>query len=130
MFLKGDSLNRRGFFQSLFGLPVLFVLVKTPARQRQDPRSILVQTSPVTGFQYCKGDLVWNRIAMGDPVRLVRETDNSHDDRAVKILWGDVVLGYVSQMLDQGTPCSAWISEKREGADPWDRLTVSIGLMT
>jgi len=38
---------------------------------------------------------VWDRIALGDPVHLVREEDNSHDARAIEILWRDAKLGYV-----------------------------------
>ena len=38
-------------------------------------RELLIQRNPVAGFQYHDGEVVWPRLAEGDPLRLQREPD-------------------------------------------------------
>ncbi len=48
-------------------------------------RAVLLQTSPVAGFQYHQGELLWALMRRGDRLALVREPDNEYDDKAVQI---------------------------------------------
>jgi hypothetical protein len=100
-------------------------------------KEILLQTSPVAGFQFYDGDLLWNTLHPNDPLLLVPDPANPYDEQAVKVLWNDNQLGYVprqdntaiSQMLARGQVLVARIGEKQESADPWERLTMNIYLM-
>ncbi len=69
----------------------------------------------VAGFQYGQGEDVLDDLQIGDVLRLVREPDNLHDQRAVRIEWNRKKLGYVpraenaalAQALDRGAAASA-----------------------
>lgn len=102
-------MSLRAFLKSLtvliggFALPAI-------ARTATNPAGEILQHSPVARFQYHQGATLWPRLAAGQPLQLVRETDNRHDDRAVRVDWQDRKLGYtprldnaaVSQLLDRG----------------------------
>ena len=97
-------------------------------------RELLIQESPVAGFQYHDGETVWPRLSAGDSLRLLREPDNPHDRRAVAVYWGTSKLGYVpraantavSQMMDRGERLAARVKRLRESRDPWKRVEFSI----
>ena len=56
---------------------------------------ILLQDSPLAGFQYHAGKAVWPQLRVGDALTLVREPDNAHDARAVRVEWQGRKIGYV-----------------------------------
>ena len=95
---------------------------------------LLIQESPVAGFQYHDGESVWSRLSAGDSLELLREPANPYDRRAVAVYWGESKLGYVpqaantacSQMLDRGERLTARIKRLRESPDPWKRVELSI----
>ena len=97
---------------------------------------ILLQDSPLAGFQYHAGRAVWPQLRVGDALALVREPDNPHDPRAVRIDWQGRTLGYVprrenadvARLLDNGQPLEARISRLAEGRDPWSRVRFEIRL--
>ena len=80
-------------------------------------RRVLLQESPVAGFQYYRGERVWPALRDGDQLALVREPANPYDPRAVRIDWKEQKLGYVprtehvavAQMLDRGERLEAGI---------------------
>ncbi|WP_448605069.1 HIRAN domain-containing protein [Thermoleptolyngbya sp.] len=98
----------------------------------------LLQTSPVAGFQYYDGEKVWQNLAIGDAVQLVRQPDNKHDEYAIEVYWKDRKLGYVprvanrtlAQMLDRGETLTAKIANRQSADNPWERLEIEIGLIT
>jgi len=97
-------------------------------------RELLIQESPIAGFQYHDGESVWSRLSAGDSLELLREPANRYDRRAVAVYWGESKLGYVpraantacSQMLDRGERLTARIKRLRESPDPWKRVELSI----
>ena len=103
-------------------------------RGRETVRELLVQESPVAGFQYHDGETVWPRLSTGDSLRLLREPDNPYDGQAVAVYWGEAKLGYVpraantavAQMMDRGELLSARVARLRESQDPWKRVGISI----
>ena len=116
----------------------LFTLTKKPAAAAEPSnREILLQTSPVAGFQFYDGDMLWDTLRPNDPLQLVPDPDNPHDNQAVKVMWGDNQLGYVprqdntaiSQMLARGLSITARIGEMQQSADPWARMTMAIYLV-
>lgn len=79
-------MNKRKFLSSLFGLVGLAV---APAAKAAAPASsrILLQTSPLAGFQYHNGEALWPQLAIGQSLALTREADNPYDSRAVRVDW-------------------------------------------
>ena len=71
----------------------------------------------VAGFQYGRGEEVIDALCVGDALSLVREPDNPHDPRAIRIDWNGIKLGYVpradnarlARLLDRGGTATAKI---------------------
>jgi hypothetical protein len=129
-------MNRRRFFISIAALAAAPLALARPAPAPIRPRRILLQESPLAGFQYHQGERLWPRLREGQPLTLTREPDNLHDPRAVRIDWQGHRLGYlprtentaVSQLLDRGERIGARIARLRETPDPWGRIGVSVEL--
>ena len=127
-------LKRRTFLQRLFG--GLGAAVASPAVVAEN-RSVLIQESPLAGFQFHRGDAVWSSLAVGAPLQLVREPDNSHDADAVAVYFNTEKLGYVprgengavAQMLDRGEGLAATISRLTVDEDPWQRVRFNVYLV-
>jgi len=131
-------MKRRSFIKTLLGLPLLIlpkdVFLKPEIKGTN--QSILIQESPVAGFQYYEGKHLWTKLSLGDTLKLIREPDNSFDENAVGIYWKDGKLGYlprventaVAQMMDQGQAITALITSKQKSRNPWDCLTIEVRL--
>ena len=95
---------------------------------------LLVQSSPLAGFQYHAGKMVWERLTVGDAVQLVREPDNPHDARAVRIEWQGQQLGYlpraeneaVAAAMDRGEHVEGRIAALIEHKNPWRRVRIEV----
>lgn len=101
-----------------------------------DSVQILVQDSPLAGSQFHEASAVWPQLRVGDRLTLVRETDNRHDSKAVRVDWNGHVLGYlpraenhaVAAALDRGERLEARITALREDRDPWRRIAFAVYL--
>lgn len=117
----------------LAGLALLLGGLGPPAADAQHIR-VLVQRSPLAGFQYHGAAIHWEALREGDPLQLVREPDNPHDPRAVRVEWRGIMLGYlpraenreVAHEMDQGTPLSARIGRLSDDPNPWKRLRIDV----
>lgn len=95
---------------------------------------LLVQSSPLAGFQYHAGAALWERLKVGDRLQLIREPDNPHDARAVRVEWQGRQLGYlpraenaaVAAALDRGEPVEGRIAALVEHKNPWRRLRIEV----
>ena len=95
---------------------------------------ILLQDSPLAGFQYHAGKTLWRQMRVGDALTLVREPDNSHDGRAVRVEWRGYMIGYVPRrenadvapLLDRGQALEARIVRLSDGRDPWSRVRFEV----
>ncbi len=95
---------------------------------------LLVQSSPLAGFQYHAGKVLWSALKVGDPVSLVREPDNPHDARAVRIEWQGQQLGYlpraeneaVAAAMDRGERVEGRIAALVEHKNPWRRVRIDV----
>jgi hypothetical protein len=102
--------------------------------QAQGTAHIVLQDSPLAGFQYHAGATLWPRMRVGDALTLVREPDNAHDARAVRVEWRGHKIGYVprrenadvARFIDGGERLTARISRLAEVRDPWSRVRVEI----
>jgi hypothetical protein len=125
----------RAFLKSLLALAFLvaFPAASEPSRAKA---TILVQASPVAGFQYHEGKEVWDSLKAGDALELVREPDNPYDGNAVRVEWQGRTLGYVprrengavARMLDRGTRLQAKIVRLKKARRPWERVLFEVYL--
>jgi hypothetical protein len=56
---------------------------------------LVVRDSPLAGFRYNDGRLVWNDMREGDALGMVREYDNPFDGSAIRLEWNGRKIGYV-----------------------------------
>jgi hypothetical protein len=102
----------------------------------QPATRILIQSSPVAGFQFHDGKRLWDQLKVGDALTLVREPDNPHDARAVRVEWNGQMLGYVpraendavARQLDRGNKLEARIVRLTKHRDPWKRIEFEVFL--
>lgn len=95
---------------------------------------LLVQSSPLAGFQYHAGEALWARLQVGDALDLIREPDNPHDARAVRVEWRGVMLGYlpraeneaVAAALDRGERVAGRIAALVRHQNPWRRVRIEV----
>jgi hypothetical protein len=114
-------------------LTAFLLLVLAPAAAAESVK-ILVQSSPLAGFQYHAGTEVWERLRVGDTLVLVREPGNAHDVRAVRVEWQGHMLGYlpraenraVAAEMDRGTRVHGRIARLTAARNPWQRLLIEV----
>lgn len=95
---------------------------------------VLIQSSPLAGYQYHAAGEVWEQLKAGDALMLVREPNNPHDRNAVRVEWQGKQLGYLPRAenqaialeLDRGTRVEARISRLREARNPWQRILIDV----
>jgi hypothetical protein len=95
---------------------------------------IIVQQSPLAGFQYYEGRDLWTMMRVGDTLQLAREPQNPHDANAVRVLWRNEMLGYiprrensdVARQMDRGAPVKARIVKLNEARNPWQRIEFEV----
>ncbi|MFN0039562.1 MAG: HIRAN domain-containing protein [Burkholderiales bacterium] len=123
-------------------VPILAGLLATAGihaltAQAQDVQArILVQSSPLAGFQYHEARAFWEQIRLGDALVLVREPENPHDANAVRVDWNGHILGYVprkenaaiARQLDRGNRLQARIVRLSKHRDPRKRIEFEIFL--
>lgn len=118
----------------------LFIVIAafacTPLEAAQPATRILIQSSPVAGFQFHDGKRLWDQLKVGDALTLVREPGNPHDARAVRVEWNGHMLGYVpraendavARQLDRGNKLEARIVRLTRHRDPWKRIEFEVFL--
>jgi hypothetical protein len=127
-------MKRRTFIQRLFGS---VGAAATGSAIAMETRSVLIQESPIAGFQFHQGDAIWPSLAVGENLVLVREASNAHDTDAVAVYFGKNQLGYVpraensviAQLLDSGERVEARITSLRVEEDPSRRVSFSVFLV-
>lgn len=115
-------------------LCVFLACLAAPPSHAETAAHIVLQDSPLAGFQYHAGKVLWPRMRVGDALVLVREPDNRHDAKAVRVEWQGHKIGYVprrenadvARLLDAGQPLAARIVRLAEVRDPWARVRFEI----
>lgn len=116
-------------------LPVLMLYGWiSPTWSAEAQAHILLQDSPLAGFQYHHGKQLWNALKPGDTLILTREPDNFYDSKAIRVDWQGLKLGYVprrenteiARMMDNGARLEARITRLVESRDPWQRIRFEI----
>lgn len=113
---------------------LLILSISVQMRAQAQTVKLLVQSSPLAGFQYHAGATLWESLQIGDVLTLVREPDNPHDARAVRVEWQDRQLGYlpraeneaVAAAMDRGERVEARIAALVKHKNPWRRLRLDV----
>lgn len=111
---------------------LLALALAAPARAAD--AYIIVQQSPLAGFQYYDGKGLWDMMRVGDTLQLAREPQNLHDANAVRVLWRNEMLGYiprrensdVARQMDRGAPVRARIVKLKAARNPWQRIEFEV----
>jgi len=127
-------MKRRTFFKQLFGS---IGVAATGATIAVKPQSVLIQESPIAGFQFHAGAAIWPSLAVGEKLSLMREATNTHDPDAVAVYFQNNKLGYVpraensaiAQMLDRGETLEARINRLSMEEDPSERVRFTVFLV-
>ena len=127
-------MSRRVFLKSLTALLGGLSLPVIAHTKPDQVRWKTLQISPVAGFQYYQGETLWPQLDIGQFLTLVRETNNPHDERAIRIDWQGHQLGYLprmdnaatSQLIDRGEKLSALIVGLKKSNNAWDRVEVEV----
>ena len=112
---------------------ISLLLVFSLAVQAQSIK-LLVQSSPLAGFQYHAGTELWEGLQLGDELTLVREPENPHDARAIRVEWRGRQLGYlpraensaVAAAMDRGERVVGRIAALVKHKNPWRRLRIDV----
>lgn len=114
--------------------PLISLLCALSFMAQAQTVKLLVQSSPLAGFQYHAGAALWEELAVGDALTLVREPLNPHDARAVRVEWRGQQLGYlpraeneaVAAALDRGERVEGRIAALVDHRNPWRRLRIEV----
>lgn len=127
-------MNATGSLSSLRLVCALLACLGAPALHAETAARIVLQDSPLAGFQYHAGKALWPRMRVGDALTLEREPANRHDAKAVRVEWHGHKIGYVprrenadvARLLDAGQVLEARIVRLAEVRDPWSRVRFEI----
>jgi HIRAN domain-containing protein len=133
----GCSSKARAVGTDVRRLALVLVLVTagTEGNAAERPTArIVVQDAPLAGFVYYDGRAVWDQMRKGDPLTIVREAANPHDENAIRIEWRGQVLGYVprrdnadlARQLDRGARVDARITELTRSTNGRHRVSYEI----
>jgi hypothetical protein len=117
-------------FSALLALSSVQAIADTDTR-------LILQTSPLAGFQHHAGRVLFPLMQVGDTLVLRREPANPHDAKAVRIEWRGVQIGYapradnvdLARLMDRGTRVEGRILNLQKGRDPWKRVLMELYVM-
>ena len=127
-------MQRRALFGAIFG--GLGAALMGRHGEAKD-RAILIQDSPIAGFQFYGGNSVLPLLRVGEELSLVRDPRNEHDSDAVAVYFKNDKLGFVprvenraiAQMLDDGESLKCEVSELLAETDPIQPVRIRIFLV-
>jgi len=93
------SKPRRRFLGALaaaIGSPL--IAVAAPLRARAPSHRLHLQDCRIAGSHHCECHKVLAHLRVGDALRLRRQSDNPHDERAIEVFWRNHKLGYLPRL--------------------------------
>jgi hypothetical protein len=129
-------MKRRTFLNTLLGGLSAGLLGQTRNTLAETGKRILIQESPLAGFQYHRASDIWQFMQMGDQLRLVREPRNRHDSNAIAVWFKNERLGYIqrkenytlARMMEYEEKLEARIVRLVEDDNPWKRVRFQVFL--
>ncbi|MEJ2610338.1 MAG: HIRAN domain-containing protein [Candidatus Thiodiazotropha sp.] len=104
----------------------------------QSKHRVVLQESPLAGFQYHRGPAIWPFLQVGEILHLKREPYNPHDRYAIAVWFKNEHLGYIprhenrtiAQLLDQGEHLEASIVRLLEDDNLWHKIHFQVAWIT
>ncbi len=129
-------MQRRSFIQSLGGTLILASHLFKSRSATAAGRRILLQESPLAGYQFHRADSLWPFLAVGTELRLHRKHLNPYEPHAIAVWHKGDKLGYVpcrenrtlAQMIDRGEKLQARIVRLLDDPNPWWRVRFEVDL--
>ncbi len=129
-------MQRRSLVQSLGGTLILATQLFKPRSASAGARRVLLQESPLAGYQFHRADSLWPFLAVGTELSLHREHLNPHDPHAIAVWHRGDKLGYVprrenrtlAQMMDRGERLQAHITRLLDDPNPWRRVRFQVSM--
>ncbi len=95
---------------------------------------LILQTSPLAGFQHYAGAALFPLMQTGDSLVLRREPANPYDPKAVRVEWRGVQIGYapradnvdLARLMDRGHSVEGRILHLQKSRDPWKRILMEL----
>jgi hypothetical protein len=95
---------------------------------------VILQESPLAGFQYHRAASIWPFLRVGEQLHLKRESGNPHDRYAVAVWFKNEHLGYIprrenrtlARLMDQGEQLETTIVRLLEEDNPWRKIRFRI----
>jgi hypothetical protein len=95
---------------------------------------LLVQRSPLAGFRYHEAPRLFDRLAPGTRLDLLREPSNEYDANAVRVEWEGHKLGYVPRTqnaviawaMDRGETLEARVAQRASHPNPRRRIEFEV----
>jgi hypothetical protein len=95
---------------------------------------MMIQESALAGSQFHDLSTQWDQIQVGAALNLIREPENPHDPRAIRVEWQGHLLGYVprkenlqiSVAMDAGDTLQAKVVALKTHRNPWLRLRFAV----
>lgn len=105
-----------------------------PLRARTAPNRLHLQDCRIAGSHHYACHAVLPRLRVGDIVRLRRQPDNAHDDRAIEVFWRGHKLGYLprldnaaaASLADRGHTLRAEIIGIDDPAQEWEPVRLRV----
>ena len=112
----------------------LLLAILTPLAEARVESGIIVQTSPLAGFQHHAGRALFPLMAEGDRLTLYREPDNPYDPRAIRVEWRGAMIGYaprvdnvdLARLMDRGATVEGRIIRLQKARNPWRRILFEV----
>ncbi len=98
-------------------------------------RRVILQESPLAGFQYHRAPAIWPFLQVGEHLHLRREPTNAHDRYAIAVWFRNEHLGYIPQrdnrtlarLLDQGERLETTIVRLlNDEPNPWRKIRLQV----
>jgi hypothetical protein len=133
-------MRRRNFLNSLLGglgiglgRPVYAKIAPLQSRRR-----LLLQESPLAGYQYHRASAIWPFLQVGERLHLRREPGNPHDRHAVAVWFRNEHLGYIPRrenrtlagLMDQGERLEASIVRLLDDQNPWRKIRIRVEILS
>jgi hypothetical protein len=111
------------------------VYARIPGRKTR--RRLILQESPLAGYQYHRASAIWPFLQVGEKLHLKREPCNPHDPYAVAVWFRNEHLGYVpkrenrtlAKLMDQGIPLEASLIRLLDEGNPWRKIRFRVEMI-
>ena len=128
------SVNRKSIWTAIVAAALLAALCAASGQAAAQQVRLLVQSSPLAGFNFHQAPEVWRGMRVGDALALEREPGNVHDARAISVQWQGHKLGYVPRAqnhalawaMDRGDCIAARVSRLQAHGNPRKRIEFEV----